>query len=253
MKWRELKRDKQLLNFVLIPSVLMLIIAVIMRINNESTGVATNTGTQIMGILQLNWFYIGVLVPSLQFLYLKSRFKTSVWIFILVSVISMLIIGVPDYNYGIFTLIATVIFWLIGYLIGMITMVSVVKPELKYHKITQIQGRDLAILLIPLLINWLFFNSVMPVISTHVGRSIPIWLIINSVILIALYACVSGYFGHLPISTMVITTLSLAMVAVFVVVSYSGIIIVVGSLLIEFIVIFSGVYIWKRQIKNKVS
>lgn len=243
-------------SLVLLPSIVMLILAYFTHVFVQ-TDIMSSTATmgmpaRIGNSLVFSWFFVGVLVSSLQILYAKKQLAIGIVLFIATVIAAYWMIGVPDYEhgYGIFPRVMVNFLSGFGYILGLMAMLAIVKPELKRQQFDQMPGQELALLLIPFFGSWLVFGSYL-LMSNFTSSQISIWVIVTSAIAVGSYAVVSGWWGHLPLSTIVITALSLCLILPFGGSSYENIFEVVGGLLIEFIVIFSGVYFGKRYYNKK--
>lgn len=248
MKWQEIKNDQAVRRFVLIPTLALIVLAIItsftMRIEpgNYPTFVYA-----IVNFVVYSWFFGTVLIIGLQYLYLKTHRLLALVIFIGTIIILSLFMIFPRFEYSELIVANMTAYSAIGYIFSAIVMSAIVKPELKRHKMLEIQLRDLIILLIPLGMSWLIVGSLSYYIETWM--SLP--LVITSAILVGMYAVASGYWGSLPISTIVITTLSLFVIGLFSTGNYVTNLSVMMNLIVEFIVIMLGVYWTKKLSKHK--
>lgn len=239
--WKEFITNRQQRILVIIPIFIFLGIAVIMRVFWQTY--FWNTNIALNEIFVIVWFFMSVLVPSLQLLYEEKQFPKAVVIFILTIIVSILIINTNEANSGDSLAMPIAFVSTAGYLIGVIIMLTTVKPELDYHKITQLSRSELIILLAPVLSSLVIFCFM---IFTNSFEFSPLLMIVSAVI-VGSYAIISGWWSRLPVSTIVITSLSICFVFIIDLIFSQANSIGLLLLLIEFAVLTLATYFGKRN------
>lgn len=253
MKWFDIFTKQKPRFFILLPTVVIAIYAMITYFLTTNDALTVSVIAQKwITVLVVSWFFIGVLIVSLQVLYVDHYLGIASLLMACVIIGTMLTISGLSDSYRIFIMKMIGVIFISGYIIGLMTTIIAVKSELKRKKINRISRRDLLMLLIPFGISWFIF-SVLAYFMTNAVQP-HVLMMATSAVIVAIYAIFSGYWGGLPVSIITITSLSLWVFLIFSLVQFPGIGMFLAVLNVGFLVIFETVYFSKYHYnKNKAS